>query len=210
MRPGCQQLASVAANPPTPPSSHHHCEDPPVLPSVKGDPFTDGRTGGRPPGDGFCPSRGWLVSGQYAGAPRHSQVHPHKRLSGQRAPHLRYQARFPVSLTLHPANGRPPCHPEGHAFSHGPRFPAVLPPPLRPSAQEGPGDLRVCLAPASVPHHVEGAWEGGTHAQGRVLQGGHRLGPAWTAWGLALAQTVPTCTEGANLDRAACTLYNLA
>ena len=125
MRPGCQQLASVAANPQTPPSSHHHCEDPPVLPSVKGDPFTDGRTGGRPPGDGFCPSRGWLVSGQYAGAPRHSQVHPHKCLSGQRAPHLRYQARFPVSLTLHPANGRPPCHPEGHAFSHGPPLPAV-------------------------------------------------------------------------------------
>ena len=123
--PGCEQLAYVAANPQTPPSRPHHCEDPPVLPSVTGSPFTDGRTGGRPPGDGFCPSRGWLVSGQYAGAPRHSLVHPHKRLSGQRAPHLRYQARFPVSLTLHPANGRPPCHPEGHAFSHGPPLPAV-------------------------------------------------------------------------------------
>ena len=61
---GCQQLASMAANPQTPPSSHHHCEDPPVLPSVKGSPFTDGRTGGRPPGDGFCPSRGWLASSQ--------------------------------------------------------------------------------------------------------------------------------------------------
>ena len=64
MAKGCEELASVAANPQTPPSSHHHCEDPPVLPSVKGSPFTDGRTGGRPPGDGFCPSQGWLVSGQ--------------------------------------------------------------------------------------------------------------------------------------------------
>ena len=40
---------------------------PPVLPSVKGDPFTDGRTGGRPPGDGFPPSRGCLVWGPEAG-----------------------------------------------------------------------------------------------------------------------------------------------
>ena len=68
----------------------------------------------------------------------------------------------------------------------------------------------MCLAPALVPPHEDWAWEGGTHAQGRVLQGGHRLGPDWTAWGLALAQTVPTCTEVANLDRRASTLYNLA
>ena len=136
----------------------------------------------------------------------HTQAPAHKPPSGQRAPPLRYQARFPVSLTLHPANGRPPCHPEGHAFSQGPRFPAVLPPPLRPSAQEGSGDLRVCLAPASVPRHVEGGWEDGTHAQGRVLHGGHRLGPACTARDLALAPTAPTGTVVAYLDRAASTL----
>ena len=67
MGPGCEQLAYVAANPQTPPSRPHHCEDPPVLPSVKGSPFTDGRTGGRPPGDGFPPSRGCLVWGPEAG-----------------------------------------------------------------------------------------------------------------------------------------------
>ena len=60
---GASIRAYVEANPQTPPSSHHHPEDPLVLPSVKGSPFTHGRTGGRPPGDGFCPSRGWPVSG---------------------------------------------------------------------------------------------------------------------------------------------------
>ena len=43
---------------------------------------------------------------------------------------------------------------------------------------------------------------------GKGSPGGHRLGPDWTAWGRALAQTVPTCTEVANLDRRASTLYN--
>ena len=70
--PGCEQLACGAANPQTPPSRPHHCEDPPVLPSVTQSPFTDGRTGGRPPGDGFCPSRGWLVSGLDLAAHPHS------------------------------------------------------------------------------------------------------------------------------------------
>ena len=84
--PGCEQLAYVAANPQTPPSRPHHCEDPLVLPSVKGSPFTDGRTGGRPPGDGFCPSRGWVVSGQEAGPRRRKQAPPQEHPSGQRAP----------------------------------------------------------------------------------------------------------------------------
>ena len=97
MEPGCEQLASVDPNPQTPPSSHHHCDDPPVLPSVKGSPFTDGRTGGRPPGHGFCPSRGWLVSGQYAGPactprrqptslPRGNVPHPRDIRPGSQCP----------------------------------------------------------------------------------------------------------------------------
>ena len=72
--PGWEQPVYVAENTETPPSRPHHCEDPPVLPSVKGSPFTDGRTGGRPPGDGFCPSRGWLVSGPDGAA--HAQEGP--------------------------------------------------------------------------------------------------------------------------------------
>ena len=76
MGPGCEQLAYVAANPQTPPSRPHHCEDPPVLPSVKGSPFTDGRTGGRPPGDGFPPSRGCLVWGPEAGPRMRRQAPP--------------------------------------------------------------------------------------------------------------------------------------
>ena len=65
--PGWEQPVYVAENTETPPSRPHHCEDPPVLPSVKGSPFTDGRTGGRPPGDGFPPNRGCLVWGPEAG-----------------------------------------------------------------------------------------------------------------------------------------------
>ena len=34
--PGCEQLASVVANPQTPPARPPHCEDPPVLPSIRG------------------------------------------------------------------------------------------------------------------------------------------------------------------------------
>ena len=99
MGPGCEQLAYVAANPQTPPSRPHHCEDPPVLPSVKGSPFTDGRTGGRPPGDSFCPSRGWVVLGPAAGRSRREQAPPQDHPSGLRAtPPLRYQARFTGSL----------------------------------------------------------------------------------------------------------------
>ena len=65
--PGWEQPVYVAENTETPPSRPHHCEDPPVLPSVKGSRFTDGRTGGRPPGHGFPPSRGCLVWGPEAG-----------------------------------------------------------------------------------------------------------------------------------------------
>ena len=80
--PGWEQPVYVAENTETPPSRPHHCEDPPVLPSVKGSPFTDGRTGGRPPGDGFPPSRGCLVWGPEAG------------------PRMRRQARSPQACLL--------------------------------------------------------------------------------------------------------------
>ena len=72
--PGWEQPVYVAENTETPPSRPHHCEDPPVLPSVKGSPFTDGRTRGRPPGDGFPPSRGCLVWSPEAGPRMHKQA----------------------------------------------------------------------------------------------------------------------------------------
>ena len=135
MGPGCEQLAYVAANPQTPPSRPHHREDPPVLPSVKGSPFTDGRTGGRPPGDGFCPSSGWVVSGQEAGPRRRKQAPPPQaslratcpalEISGQvhtvpglvselteALPATQRTVRFPVDHTCqqlsHPRRGRVP------------------------------------------------------------------------------------------------------
>ena len=133
--PGWEQPVYVAENTETPPSRPHHCEDPPVLPSVKGTPFTDGRTGGRRPGDGFCPSRGWVVFGPRGGAaqaqagptPRASlrATCPPLEISGQvhRVPGLvseltealpatQRTARFPVDHTSqqlsHPRRGRVP------------------------------------------------------------------------------------------------------
>ena len=130
-----EQRAYVAANPQTPPTRPHHCDDPPVLPSVKGSPFTDGRTGGSPPGDGFCPSRGWLVSGSDAGPRMRRQAPPTTsaprargptretsgrvhRIPGvvsgetEAFPATQRTARFPVDHTsqhlCHPRRGRVP------------------------------------------------------------------------------------------------------
>ena len=111
--PGCGQLAYVAANPQTPPSRPHHYEDPPVLPSVKGSPFTDGRTGGRPPGDGFCPGRGWLVSGPDLGLRMRRQAPPPQASLRAWAPPLRYPARFTGSLRSCPGKRKPSLPPRG-------------------------------------------------------------------------------------------------
>ena len=151
---------------------------------------------------------GWLRVNT-RGRPAHPGARPQASL-GATCPTLEISGQVPSVLDSSPCKRKASLPPGGPRIFPWATLTSSLPPPLRPSAQEGPGDLRVCLALASVPRQVEAGWEGGTHAQGRVLQGGRRLGPAWTAWGLALAQTVPTCTEGANLDRAACTLYNLA
>ena len=110
---GASKWPTWRETPQTPPSRPHHCEDPPVLPSVKGYPFTDGRTGGRPPGDGSCPSCGWVVSGQEAGPPRRRQAPPPLASLGQRAPPLRYQARFPGSLGWCPGKRKPSLPPRG-------------------------------------------------------------------------------------------------
>ena len=133
--PGWEQPVYVAENTETPPSRPHHCEDPPVLPSVKGSPFTDGRTGGSPPGDGFCPSRGGLVSGPDAGPRMRRQAPPTRAPLRARGPTLdtsgqvhripgvvsgeteafpatQRTARFPLDHTsqhlCHPRRGRVP------------------------------------------------------------------------------------------------------
>ena len=130
--PGCKQLVHVAANPQAPPSRRPHCEDPPVLPSVKESPFTDARTGGRPPGDGFCPSRGWLVSGQDAWPRRRRQAPPPQASLGATCPTLEISGqvhRVPrlVSRELEalPATQRTPSFPVDHT-SH-----QVFPPNAR-------------------------------------------------------------------------------
>ena len=120
-----EQRAYVAANPQTPPSRPHHCEDPPVLPSVKGSPFTDGRTGGSPPGDGFCPSRGWLVSGPDAGPRMRRQSPPPQAPLRARGPTLETSGqvhRIPGVVSgeteAFPATQRTPRFPVDHTSQH--------------------------------------------------------------------------------------------
>ena len=94
---------------------------------------------GRPPGDGFSPSRGWLVSGLYVGRACALRL-PSTRLPGLTRPTLElsdHLHRVPRHLS---GNGSPPRHPEDRAISHGPHFPAALPAPQRQCAQERLGD----------------------------------------------------------------------
>ena len=192
MGPGCEHQAYVAGNTQTPPSGPQHCEDPPVLPSVKGSPFTDGRTGGRPPGDGFCPSSGWLVSGQVQG-PRMRRQSPQLRPpSGPRAPPLRYQAGFTRSLDRSRA---PEALPALHRTA---RFPADHPlqqvshPHRVRVPREDLGTWGRGGGPAKVPCQMEMDRAGGSQAPGRVLPGDSGLlPPPWLRVFLGLQRPHP-------------------
>ena len=177
--PGCEQLAYVAANPQTPPSRPHHCEDPPVLPSVKGSPFTDGRTGGSPPGDGFCPSRGWLVSGPDAGPRMRRQAPPTQAPLRARGPTLETSGqvhRIPGVVSREtqafPATQRTARFPVDHTIQQlcHPRTGRVPREDLRTWGLGG--------GPAKVPRQVERVWAGRTIALGPVLLWCLRPGPS--------------------------------
>ena len=157
MGPGCEQQAYVAGNTQTPPSGPHHCEDPPVLPSVKGSPFTVGRTGGRPPGDGFYPSRGWLVSGQDAARQAQGRPPPEASL-GATCPTLEISSqvhRVPgvVSVELHPLPA--PRRPERFPMNHTSR--QVSHPRKGTLPREELGTRGLQGGPATVPRQVEQA-----------------------------------------------------
>ena len=168
--PGWEQPVYVAENTETPPSRPHHCED--------------------PPGDGFFPSRGWLVSGPDAGPrtrrqgpPPHASLRatgPTRETSGQvhripgvvsgeteAFPATQRTARFPVDHTIqqlcHPRTGRVPGE------------------DLRTWGLGG--------GPAKVPRQVERVWAGRTIALGPVLLWCLRPGPSLAAKSLAFAQT---------------------
>ena len=132
----------MAANPQTPPSRQAHYEDPPVLPSVKGTPFTDERIGGSPPGDGFCPSRGWLVSGPSAGPRMRRQAPPPHASLPATGPTLETSGqvhRIPGVVSgeteAFPATQRTARFPVDHTIQQ------LCHPPHRPSAQGRPADV---------------------------------------------------------------------
>ena len=198
MVPGCELQAYVAGNTQTPPSGPHHCEDPPVLPSVKGSPFTDGRTGGRPPGDGFCPSSGWLVSGQVQGPRMRRQSPQHRPPSGPRAPPLRYQAGFTRSLGWVPGPGSPPCTALDRDFPADNPFQQVSHPRRGRLPREDLGTWGLDGWPARVPHQMEMDRAGGSQAPGGVLPWVLSPGPASVAESLPWAPTASPSPEAAN------------
>ena len=156
----------------SPPPRRSPCKIP-----VKGSPFTDGRTGGRPPGEGFCPSRGWPVSGPDSEPRMRTQAPPTQASLGATCPTLEepgQDPRFPGHVTRE-TEARPA--PRGPHIFPWPHFPAVLPLPHQQSAQGGPGDLGPGLGPATVMRQVKRARGGGPHDHGRVLQGGLRPAP---------------------------------
>ena len=157
---GCQYTAYVEANPQTPPSSHHHPEDPPVLPSVKGSPFTDGRTGGRPPGDAFCPICGWLVWGQEAGPRRRRQALTTEAPLGAKYPTLEISDQVHRVPGLLSGKWKPSLPPRGPRV-----FPLTTPPSSSPTPAEAE-----CLGKT---------WGPGTRAGGRPRFSARWIGPGW-------------------------------
>ena len=135
-----------------------------------------GRTGGRPPGDGFGQSRCWPVSGRDAGPGRLRTGSPSTSLprgNGPHPGHIRPASQGPWGRVR--GTGSSPRHPEVRSFSRGPHLPARLPPRQRQSAREEPGTWGREQGPATVPGQVGRARGGGTHALGPGLPGG--LGP---------------------------------
>ena len=146
----------MAGDAQTPPSRPPHCEDPPVPPSVRGSPLTDGGTGGRPPGDGICQSRRWPVSGQDAGPGRQRAGSPTRSLprgNGPHPGHIRPASQSPWGPVR--GTGSSARHPEVRSFSRGPHLPARLPPRQRQSAREELGTWGREEGPATVPRQLE-------------------------------------------------------
>ena len=160
------------------------CSSSPVLPTAKnpldsllvtGSPYGQ-RNRERPPGDGFCQSRGWPVSGQDAGPGRLRAGSPTRSLprgNGPHPGHIRPAPQGPWGRVR--GTGSSPRHPEVRSFSRGPHLPARLPPRQRQSAREELGTWDREEGPATVPGQVGRARASGTHAQGPGLPGG--LGP---------------------------------
>ena len=193
----------MAGDAPTPPSRPPHCEDPPVPPSVRGSPLTDGGTGGRPPGDGICQSRRWPVSGQDAGPGRQRAGSPTRSLprgNGPHPGHIRPASQSPWGPVR--GTGSSARHPEVRSFSRGPHLPARLPPRQRQSAREELGTRGLDQVRARVPRLVGRGPGGPDPRPGTPSPGGASgLRPAWGAKSLSwLRRPHPaprrqTCTE---------------
>ena len=193
----------MAGDAQTPPSRPPHCEDPPVPPSVRGSPLTDGGTGGRPPGDGICQSRRWPVSGQDAGPGRQRAGSPTRSLprgNGPHPGHIRPASQSPWGPVR--GTGSSARHPEVRSFSRGPHLPARLPPRHRQSAREELGGPGAWMRGApGFRAWWAGAERAGPTPRDQVSRGDSGLRPAWGAKSLSwLKRPHPaprrqTCTE---------------
>ena len=187
----------MAGNAQTPPSRPPHCEDPPVLPSVRGSPLTDGGTGGRPPGDGICQSRRWPVSGQDAGPGRQRAGSPTRSLprgNGPHPGHIRPASQSPWGPVR--GTGSSARHPEVRSFSRGPHLPARLPPRQRQSAREELGPRGLDEGRARVPRLVGRGPGGPDPRPGTLSPGGTRASDLPGGLRVFLGSIGPTLPRG--------------
>ena len=161
----------------------------------------------RPPGDGFCPSRGWLVSGQDSGPCRRRQDPQRKPPSGQRATPLRYQARVPGSQGWCPGNCKASLQPRGSRVSPRTTLPSRSPTPAEaecPGKTFGPG--AVAQGRPRFRARWNGPWLGRRTPTDAFSRGDSCLCPAWAAKSLVSAQTAPPYPKATKLDPAASNL----
>ena len=172
----------------------------------KGVPLYGWKNGGRPPRDGFPPSRGCFVWGPEAGPRMRGRAPSSQACLRATGPALE------ISCPVHSVPGEVSGKRKSSLPPRGPRvfswtpLASSSPTSARQSAQGRPGDLAPgrgagrCSAPDGVGH------VGGTHTHRGVLPGDSGLSPAWAVKSPALAQTAPPCPQEANLDLATATL----
>ena len=173
---GPQSLASVGGNWQIPPSHPPNCEDPPVLPSVIGDPLTNGKTGGRTQQMAFVRTMASRFQAQTQSLAGEGRQPHQKPPSGQRGTPWIYNlgSQSPqghVSGTgSFPATQRTPRFPIDHTSQQ-------VSQPVEEQCKRRSNDLMPGQGARHSSAQVEQVWAEGTHGHGQVILWGVRPAP---------------------------------